>query len=157
MLAYTFADSRKPHARAPSQQNGYHDFNKPSYVDDNGTIVVTARKPVSDWSRWILLYDHYELNPNYQKPWFDIGLTGYTMIPIAAFAGVGGAGAALDAGAALGPSGTIFGDTAFGAARQGSLNSGYYRMGFGRGLGQANFRIGIGSSKWDIFSMNIPR
>ena len=57
----------------------------------------------------------------------------------------------------LGPSGPIFGDTAFGAVRQGVLNSGRIRAGFGRHGGRANFRIGINSNKIDLFSVRIPR
>jgi len=46
------------------------------------------------------------------------------------------------AGRFLGPSGPVFGDTAFGAVRQGVLNKGPYRAGFGRHNG-AQFRIGL--------------
>jgi len=49
---------------------------------------------------------------------------------------------------ASGPAGSLFGDTAFGASSQGMFNSGFYRLGWGRGLGRANFRFGRGN--WEV-------
>jgi RHS repeat-associated protein len=49
-----------------------------------------------------------------------------------------------------------FGDPAFGASKIGSWNTGPWRVGWGRGLGSANFRIGLPGSQRKIDLMRVP-
>jgi hypothetical protein len=56
------------------------------HTDPNtGDIVVTSTKNMSDNTKWVLVYDHYALNPNYVRPWYDIGLDGIVSAEVTAF------------------------------------------------------------------------
>ena len=81
----------------------------------------------------------------------------YAVLPGMTFGVVRG-GLIADFVAALGPQGGLLGDTAFGALRQGVLNRGFIRFGWGRGSGRANLRLGIGNWKSpNLLTRNIPR
>ncbi|WP_188699527.1 RHS repeat-associated core domain-containing protein, partial [Sphingomonas prati] len=123
-------------------------------VASNCNATCRANLREQERTKWVVNDRRYILNPYYNDPapWLNL----QTAITIPPLIGVAAATVPLLPGL-LGPSGPVFGDTAFGATSQGYFNSGFYRAGFGRGLGQANFRVGIGSSKWDIFSVSIPK
>jgi hypothetical protein len=141
-----------------------------SYNDDR--IVVTApRKSFrsDELLRWTvpgqISYD-YAVEAYLNEEYLNAALFGATMLAEQVFAvatvGQGdkitrlGKSVVAAGGKLLGPTGSVFGDTAFGAAQQGYFNSGRIRIGFGRHGGMANFRIGIDNNKIDIFSVPIP-
>ena len=132
----------------PGSGNGYL-ISIPT-TDDGVTVTVTARAWIPSNKKWFVIGGSYHINPNYADPapWLNLK-TAIAVPPL-----IGVAAAILPA---FGPSGALLGDTAFGAPAQGIFNSGFYRFGWGRGLGRANFRVGIGNWKWDIFSTKIPK
>jgi len=138
-----------------------------AYLEASGFYDLDTALPFEDTSRWhtwtgmaagedAAMYwaqRHLETgNPLYAVPGGLASLwTPDTAIDTALTLG-GGAVAGRTVGPLgrfLGPRGPAFGDTAFGASRQGILNQGYFRMGFGRHQG-AQFRIGVGNWKRDI-------
>jgi RHS repeat-associated protein len=143
----------------PSQTNSNGDIivTAPHYVWVSYTPVEALLRPTGE-APFYFNGERFAVDPLYRKPWYsnavDYGVGCLAVCPLAVG---GGFVAGSEAAFALGPSGSIFGDTAFGAVNQGVLNQGPIRFGFGRGLGFANFRIGYYESKLDIFRISIPR
>ncbi len=68
---------------AGTAKSGESAFSVPTRTDsETGDVVVTARKNISDSQRWVLVGDRYMINPNYERPWWDIGLDGFLAVQL---------------------------------------------------------------------------
>jgi hypothetical protein len=68
---------------AGTAKSGESAFSVPTRTDsETGDVVVTATKNIPDNQRWVLVGDRYMINPNYVRPWWDIGLDGFLAVQL---------------------------------------------------------------------------
>jgi hypothetical protein len=120
--AYSFSTNADGDGTDAGAGANAHPFLLPT-TDDGDTLTVTGARNVSDGSKWILAGGHYYPNPNYVRPWYDLGLEGAATIPPL----IGAAAAILPE---TGPAGLLFGRANYRNSEPSIFNSGDPRFGW---------------------------